>query len=95
VLDTPGLRAVTLWWEGNGIEQAFADAFALMDSCRFRDCKHEGEPGCAVRAAVGAGTLDPGRLDSLRRLIDEQVAIEEEQRARDRALDRRGARRPR
>jgi ribosome biogenesis GTPase len=95
VLDTPGLRAVTLWWEGNGIEQAFADVFALMDSCRFRDCKHEGEPGCAVREAVAAGTLDPDRLDSLRRLIDEQVAIEEEQRARDRALDRRGARRPR
>ncbi|HWC67716.1 MAG TPA: ribosome small subunit-dependent GTPase A [Acidimicrobiales bacterium] len=95
LLDTPGLRAVSLWWEGNGIEQAFADIFELMDHCRFRDCKHEGEPGCAVRAAVAAGTLDPDRLDSFRRLVDEQVAIEEEQRARDRAADRRGSRRPR
>ncbi len=89
VLDTPGLRAVSLWWEGNGIEQAFADIFELMDHCRFRDCKHEGEPGCAVRAAVEAGTLHPGRLDNLRRLIDEQVDIEDEQRARDKAADRR------
>jgi ribosome biogenesis GTPase len=95
LLDTPGLRAVTLWWEGSGIEAAFADIFQLMDHCRFRDCKHEGEPGCAVRAAIGAGTLDPERLDSLRRLTDEQASIEDEQRARDRAADRRGARRPR
>jgi ribosome biogenesis GTPase / thiamine phosphate phosphatase len=89
VLDTPGLRAVTLWWEGNGIERAFAEVFELMDHCRFRDCKHEGEPGCAVRAAVEAGTLDPDRLDNLRRLIDEQVAVEDEQHARDKAADRR------
>jgi hypothetical protein len=48
-----------------------------------------------VRAAVAAGTLDPDRLDSWRRLVDEQVTIEEEQRARDRAADRRGSRRAR
>jgi ribosome biogenesis GTPase len=95
LLDTPGLRAVTLWWEGSGIERAFADIFELMDHCRFRDCKHEGEPGCAVRAAIAAGTLDAERLDSLRRLTDEQAATEEEQRARDRAADRRGVRRSR
>jgi ribosome biogenesis GTPase / thiamine phosphate phosphatase len=95
LLDTPGLRALALWWEGSGIERAFADIFELMDHCRFRDCKHEEEPGCAVRAAVADGTLDPDRLDSLRRLVDEQVSTEEEQRARDRAADRRGSRRRR
>jgi ribosome biogenesis GTPase len=95
LVDTPGLRAVSLWWEGQGIERAFADVFDLMDHCRFRDCKHEQEPGCAVRAAIASGDLAPQRLESLRRLIDEQVRIEDEQRAKDRATDRRGVRRAR
>ncbi|MFM8388882.1 MAG: ribosome small subunit-dependent GTPase A, partial [Actinomycetota bacterium] len=56
LIDTPGLRAVTLWTSGHGIERAFSDVFALSESCRFRDCKHEDEPDCAVRAAIEAGT---------------------------------------
>ena len=69
LIDTPGLRAVSLWSSGHGIERAFADVFDLMDSCRFRDCKHEDEPGCAVQEAIAAGTLDPIRLISLKRLV--------------------------
>ena len=92
LVDTPGLRAVSLWWEGHGIERAFADIFGLMDGCRFRDCKHEHEPGCAVREAIAAGDLDPLRLASLQHLLTEQARIEDEQRARERAADRRGVR---
>lgn len=89
LIDTPGVRALSLWLSGNGIERAFADVFDLMDHCRFRDCKHDQEPGCAVQGAIVAGTLDPIRLHSLERLIEEEAALEEEQRAHDKAADRR------
>ena len=95
LIDTPGLRAVSLWSSGRGIERAFADVFDLSERCRFRDCKHEDEPGCAVRAAIEDGSLDPRRLDSMKRLVAEEAALEDEQRARDKAADKRGRRRPR
>jgi len=95
LIDTPGVRAVSLWLSGDGIEQAFADVFDLMDSCRFRDCKHDREPGCAVQQAIADGQLDPVRLSSLERLIEEEAALEEEQRARDKAADRRAGGRTR
>lgn len=94
LLDTPGVRAVSLWLSGHGIEQAFADVFEIMDHCRFRDCKHDQEPGCAVRQAIDAGELDPARFASLERLVAEEAELEEEQRAVERAQDRRGRRRP-
>lgn len=93
LLDTPGLRAVTLWTSGHGIERAFRDVFDLADGCRFRDCKHMDEPGCAVNEAISAGRLDRVRLDSMRRLVAEELALEEEQREREKAFDKRGARR--
>ena len=95
IIDTPGVRAVSLWLSGDGIERAFADVFDLMDHCRFRDCKHDREPGCAVRAAIESGELDPIRLTSLERLVEEEAALEEEQRARERAADRRAGGRTR
>jgi ribosome biogenesis GTPase / thiamine phosphate phosphatase len=95
LIDTPGLRAVSLWASGEGIERAFQDVFDLAEHCRFRDCKHEDEPGCAVRDAVAAGQLDPRRVQSLTRLVAEEAALEEEQRQRIRASDRRGVRRVR
>lgn len=94
LLDTPGLRAVTLWTSGHGIERAFRDVFTIADDCRFRDCKHLDEPGCAVTAAISNGTLRADRLASMRRLVAEELALEEEQRERDKAYDRKGARRP-
>ena len=94
LIDTPGVRAVSLWSSGHGIERAFADVFDLMDHCRFRDCKHDQEPGCAVTAAIEAGTLDPRRLESMQRLVAEEAVLEEEQRAQEKALDRRGVRKP-
>lgn len=95
LIDTPGVRAVSLWLSGDGIERAFADVFELTDHCRFRDCKHDREPGCAVQAAVTRGELDPARLHSLERLVAEEAALEAEQERFVRRGDRRGRRRPR
>lgn len=94
LIDTPGVRAMSLWLSGQGIERAFADVFDLMDQCRFRDCKHDQEPGCAVRAAIDDGRLDPDRFASLERLVAEEVALEAEQRAKDKVADRRRGGRP-
>ena len=95
LLDTPGLRAVTLWTSGRGIEMAFPEVFAAADGCRFRDCKHADEPGCAVNAAIAEGTIRPERLESMRRLVAEEFSVEEETIERERSMDRRGVRRPR
>lgn len=89
LVDTPGVRALSLWHSGQGIERAFADVFELTDNCRFRDCKHDQEPGCAVRQAIEDGTLDPDRFDNFERLVAEEVALEAEQRAKDKYADRR------
>jgi ribosome biogenesis GTPase len=92
LLDTPGLRAVTLWTSSDGIERAFPDVFGLAGSCRFRDCKHLDEPDCAVTAAIAAGTLPAVRLESMRRLVAEELNVEEEQTERERQENRRGFR---
>lgn len=92
LIDTPGFRAVSLWLSGHGIERAFVDVFDLMDHCRFRDCKHDREPGCAVREAIDDGRLDGARFASLERLVAEEAALEEEQHRRERLADRRGGR---
>ena len=95
LIDTPGVRAVSLWSSGRGIERAFTDVFDLSEQCRFRNCKHEDEPGCAVQAAISSDALDPRRLDAMKRLVAEELALEEEQRAQEKLLDRRGVRKPR
>ncbi|MGL4960781.1 MAG: ribosome small subunit-dependent GTPase A [Inquilinus sp.] len=64
VLDTPGMRELGLWDAGDGVAAAFADIEALAAACRFVDCRHEAEPGCAVRAALEDGHLDPERWRS-------------------------------
>jgi ribosome biogenesis GTPase len=89
LIDTPGLRAISLWSSGRGIERAFPDIFDLTDHCRFRDCKHEDEPGCAVQSAISAGSLDPRRLISMKHLVAEELALEEEQRGKEKDKDKR------
>jgi ribosome biogenesis GTPase / thiamine phosphate phosphatase len=71
LLDTPGLRELRVWELGEGLEQAFPEIEQLARRCRFRDCQHEAEPGCAVLEAVEAGRLDGGRLVSFRKLLAE------------------------
>jgi ribosome biogenesis GTPase / thiamine phosphate phosphatase len=76
VLDTPGMRELGLWDAGDGVDQTFADVAELAAACRFRDCAHEGEPGCAVLAAVADGRLAAERLESYRKLLRELRHLE-------------------
>jgi ribosome biogenesis GTPase len=71
VVDTPGLRALGLTGSEEGIEAAFPDIAGLAEHCRFRDCAHSGEPGCAVSAAVASGDLPVERLESYHKLVRE------------------------
>jgi ribosome biogenesis GTPase len=71
LIDTPGMRELQLWDADEGLEHAFADIQTLAENCRFRDCSHDGEPGCAVAAAVERDELSSNRLDSYRRLLRE------------------------
>ena len=72
LMDTPGLREMQLWDAEHGVAQAFADIDSLAARCRFGDCRHEAEPGCAVLAALRAGTLDAARVENRRKLLREQ-----------------------
>jgi ribosome biogenesis GTPase len=72
LMDTPGLRELQLWEADEGVAETFEDIDALATQCRFTDCGHEGEPGCAVQAAMNTGTLDGARLENWRKLVREQ-----------------------
>lgn len=73
VMDTPGMRELGMWDSGSGIDAAFSDIEALARRCRYADCTHTSEPGCAVRAAASAGALDAARLESYRKLKTENA----------------------
>ena len=74
LVDTPGLRELQVW-EGD-VDEAFSDIAELATACRFRDCAHASEPGCAVQEALATGELDPDRYASYRKLERELRAIE-------------------
>ncbi|MDX6505425.1 MAG: ribosome biosis GTPase / thiamine phosphate phosphatase [Gaiellaceae bacterium] len=84
LVDTPGLREVQLWDADEGIQDAFADVDEVAARCRFNDCSHEQEPGCAVQAAIAEGTLPLERLDSYRLLQRElrHLAVKQDARLR-------------
>ena len=96
VIDTPGMRELQLWVADEALEETFDDVTSLFDQCRFSDCSHDSEPGCAVKAALQDGTLTPERWESylklqaelahLERRLDKRAASEE--RKRWRALSR-------
>lgn len=73
LIDTPGMRELQLADARDGVDQVFGDIVALEAECRFTDCQHETEPGCAVLAAIGAGDLDPARLQRFRKLRREEA----------------------
>lgn len=93
VIDTPGLRELTPWFAEGGAP-VFADVAAVAAECRFRDCTHGDEPGCAVRAAVAEGRLDAGRVANLAKLQREAAyqgsradpALAQARRRRDRSF---------
>jgi len=68
MIDTPGMRELQLWDAESGLERAFEDIAAFASGCRFRDCSHQEEPGCAVGQAIEVGALDAERLENLRKL---------------------------
>ena len=78
LIDTPGLREVQLWATSEAVEDTFPEISDMAAQCHFRDCKHVGEPGCAVQAAIETGELDPDRLESLQRLRREVARLERE-----------------
>jgi ribosome biogenesis GTPase len=89
VLDTPGMRELGLVEADAGLDEVFEDVDALATECRFADCLHETEPGCAVRAAVDDGRLDPRRLASRQKLERELARAERQRDPRTRAEERR------
>lgn len=89
LLDTPGMRELQLADVSSGIDGVFADIVALAQACRFSDCRHESEPGCAILAALAEGTLEAERLRRWRKLLAEDAYNSEslaERHARDRSF---------
>ncbi len=76
LVDTPGLRELALWDGADGIAATYDEVSTLASSCRFRDCRHEGEPGCEVRKASETGEIDANRLAAYEKLRREEEALE-------------------
>jgi ribosome biogenesis GTPase len=74
-MDNPGMRELHLWGESSDLTESFAEIDTLARQCRFRDCSHTCEPGCAVQQAAAAGSLDSDRLASYHKLKDELNAL--------------------
>ena len=89
IIDTPGLREAQLWAGEGALDSLFEDIEALELQCRFPDCEHRTEPGCAIKAALAGRSLDPGRLASYRKLQRELRSIAARSDARLRADERR------
>lgn len=89
LIDTPGMRELQLWDAGSGLELAFTDVEELAAGCRFNDCLHEIEPGCAVQEAIAEGRLPAERLASYRKLQRELFYLETKDDKRARAAERR------
>jgi ribosome biogenesis GTPase len=71
LIDTPGMRELQLWATGASVDSVFGEITEVAETCRFRDCTHSGETGCAVAAALESGTLDAARFASWRKLMAE------------------------
>jgi ribosome biogenesis GTPase len=72
LVDTPGMRELSSWVDADGSSTGFDDVVDLAEGCRFRNCGHDGEPGCAVQEAIQSGELEQGRLDNDRKLERER-----------------------
>lgn len=90
VIDMPGVRGLGLWDADEGIGATFSDIEKLAQSCRFRDCTHTNEPGCAVKKAVEQGILSPDRLESYVRLREESEQVKARREEAQRIKTRRG-----
>ena len=79
IIDTPGMRELGMWGVTEGLEEAFSDVEKYLGKCRFRDCRHESEPGCAIRQAIDSGELDAARWESYRNLQSEAKYADDKQ----------------
>ncbi len=82
LIDTPGMRELQLWESENGLAESFTEIESLASECKYRDCSHEKEPGCAVNAAIENGFLDQNRLLSYKKLLKELAYLEKKQNKR-------------
>ncbi|MFO0648379.1 MAG: ribosome small subunit-dependent GTPase A [Polyangiales bacterium] len=88
LIDTPGMRELQLWDVSRGLDEAFEDVTGCVARCRFRDCGHGAEPGCAVREALASGALDPERFASWRKLSVEAASARDARQQKARAATR-------
>jgi ribosome biogenesis GTPase / thiamine phosphate phosphatase len=93
VIDTPGLRLPRVWEHAAGLRSVFADVEELARRCRFRDCTHRGEPGCAVAEAIADGRLRADRLEGMQKLAREEASIATRRDERARSERKRSAKR--
>jgi ribosome biogenesis GTPase len=89
LIDTPGMRELQLWDAETGLARTFAELETIAAGCRYRDCRHRHEPGCAVRAAIDAGRLEPERLASYHKLERELAYLERKHNVRARLEENR------
>ena len=78
IIDTPGMRELGMAEADQGLTETFADVEQYLGKCRFSDCRHDREPGCAIKAAIAAGELDPARWESWQKLRTEAESREEQ-----------------
>lgn len=88
LIDTPGMRAIRLWSNEHSLEQSFADIDELAHECRFVDCEHDTEPGCAIKAALEDGSIDQKRFDNYLKMKKEMTSLERRKSDLGRHLDK-------
>ena len=79
IIDTPGIREIQVWCDIHSLNKAFDDIFQLAANCKFSDCGHQAEPGCAIKSAIENGTLDAARLNSYLKMKNEIIELEKKQ----------------
>lgn len=92
ILDSPGLREIQIWGDSEQLADVFPDIEELAGQCRFRDCRHDAEPGCAVQEAIRLGELEARRLEHYRQLASELEALADRQSRRAQILEKRALR---
>lgn len=92
LIDNPGIREVQMWTDETTLREKFRDLEQLALDCRFPDCRHQGDAGCAIEKAVKEGTLDPARLDAFLRLDEEIAELQRKRRKRRMNIERRAKR---
>lgn len=89
LVDNPGMREIQMWTDEQTLRESFADVEEIAAGCRFHDCRHRGDAGCAIAAAVEAGTLDPARLESFLNLEVEIAELRRRRKKRQMTIERR------